>query len=264
MAIAGQELVNQRLPTVTGARGTPGYGPAYSGLIDAMLARGPQSAAVAAPAIDVGLPPTGRSVFGTPNPGGADPREGLVGPGRGSLDFSGPTTALFGDETFSDIEPGMFGLGGFSIGTGITPNVPGDYGTVHDVVAFDPGAMIGGTLGNLAGGPIGGFLGGQLGGLATPEVAVTSLSGASAPTIVDVMSNPSAFDDPTVGFAAERFSEPPQLNLRGGPMDGQRGRGGFAAGFGPGSKAAQKRGGGRGGGGFGAAESGKGGIGGRY
>ena len=54
----------------------------------------------------------------------------------------------------------------------------------------------------------------------------------------------------------------PQLDLSGGPMDMGRSRG-FSPGFGPGSKAASKRGG-RGGGGFGAAESGKGGIGGRY
>ena len=66
------------------------------------------------------------------------------------------------------------------------------------------------------------------------------------------------------GRAARSLGPAPQLDLRGGPMDSQRGRGGFAPGFGAGSKAAQKRGGGRGGGGFGAAESGKGGIGGRY
>lgn len=230
---AGQDLVNQRIPTVAAARGTPGYGPAYSGLVEAMLARHPETPPPAPPAIEAAPSPGGRTVFARPGPSG-DANDISAGTPHRGMGFSGPAGSLFGDETFSDVEPGMMGFGGFSVGTGITPNVPGDYGQLHDVVAFDPGAAIGGLVGGLAG-PFGGIAGGYLGGLATPEVPVASVGRIGS--VVDVLSDPSNYAGTTVDMAQARFAEPPQLDLSGGPMSGPNSVAGGAPGYGFGAGA---------------------------
>ena len=164
--------------------------------------------------------------------GGLDYGRGPSGVGGGSLAgmFSGPTGALFGSETFADLEPGMVGLGGVSLGTGITENLPGHYGDIHDVAVFDAGALAGGLLGGLAG-PLGSTVGGYLGGLATPEVALGSTGRIGS--VIDVLSDPSSYSNTAVQMAMDRFGQAPTLDLSGGPMGGGgRGMGGFGGGRG--------------------------------
>ena len=171
--------------------------------------------------------------------------------------FSGPTGALFGNETFADLEPGMVGVGGVSVGTGITPNAPRDYwGDLHDVAVLDPGATVGGLIGSAIAGPIGGLIAGRLGGYTTPEIALGSLGQFG--TGFDVLSNPSAYSDTAVSMAQSRFSEPPQLDLRGGPFGGGKSKGGFVGGDRGGPSGGGK------GGGKGKGDKGGGGIGGPY
>ena len=128
--------------------------------------------------------------------------------------FSGPTGALFGDETFADLEPGMLGFGGVSIGTGLTEMSP--TAELHDVAVMDPGALAGGMLGSAIAGPLGGLIGGYGLGFATPEIALGSLGRFGS--VIDVLSAPSNYSSTAVNMAQRAFANPPQLDLSGGPM----------------------------------------------
>ncbi len=184
--------------------------------------------------------------------GGGDAGSGVAG-GYGSVPgnpngmslggmFSGPTTELFGDTQYSDIEPGALSMMGLSSGTGIVGTGP--YAEVRDVVAFDPASLGAGLIGSALGGPLGGALAGYIGGQLNPHefgIVDMGLTSAAHPNAIGVMrgnlAEPGLFSSRQLAAAERAFmGAAPTLDLSGGPMS----MGGYAPGFGGGSKAAQK------------------------
>lgn len=183
--------------------------------------------------------------------GGLDYGRGPSNPNSMSLGgmFSGPTTELFGDTQYSDIEPGALSMMGMSSGTGVVGTGP--YAEIRDVVAFDPVSLGTGLIGSALAGPIGGTLAGYIGGQLNPhEVAVVDmgLTSAAHPNAIGVLrgnlAEPGLFSSRQLAAAQRAFTAaPPQLeipsipgaNYGAPPSFGTHGglAGGFPAGIGP-------------------------------